>query len=125
MGQKLFINGNKGGINRKSGCTIRLIELQLSSFHVCIMHDFSCVNVSIRLFMHCWRPLQSAQWRLNSRAPRLFAQPFVQAQINENSKAPRHGPLWPVTGIISGKSTRTMKKSPDMMVVFIEAVSYM
>ena len=25
---------------------------------------------------------------------RLFAQPFVQVQIKENIKAPRHWPLW-------------------------------
>ena len=28
-----------------------------------------------------------------SQAPRLFAQPFVQAQIKENTTAPRHRPL--------------------------------
>ena len=27
-------------------------------------------------------------------ASRLFTQPFIQAQINENIKAPRHWPLW-------------------------------
>ena len=35
-----------------------------------------------------------ARWRLKSRAPRLFIQPFIQAQIKENFKAPRHWPLW-------------------------------
>ena len=35
-----------------------------------------------------------ARWRLKSPAPRMFAQPFVQAQIKENMKAPRHWPLW-------------------------------
>ena len=34
------------------------------------------------------------RWRLKSPAPRLFAQPFVQAQIKENIKALRHWPLW-------------------------------
>ena len=39
------------------------------------------------------------QWRHNQRVgvsnhQRLFAQPFVQAQIKENTKAPRHWPLW-------------------------------
>ena len=29
-----------------------------------------------------------------SAMSRLFAQPFVQAQIEENFKAPRHWPLW-------------------------------
>ena len=27
-------------------------------------------------------------------ALRLFIQPFIQAQIKENIKAPRHWPLW-------------------------------
>ena len=32
--------------------------------------------------------------RLKSPASRLFAQPFVHAQIKENIKAPRYWPLW-------------------------------
>ena len=39
-----------------------------------------------------------ARWRLKSSAYRLFAQPFDQAQIKENIKAPRYWTLW-------GKST--------------------
>ena len=31
---------------------------------------------------------------LQSPAPRLIAQPFVQAQITEATKAPHHWPLW-------------------------------
>ena len=34
------------------------------------------------------------RWRLKSQASRLFTQTLVQAQIKENSKAPRHWPLW-------------------------------
>ena len=34
------------------------------------------------------------KWHLKSPASRLFTQPFVQVQIKENIKAPRH---WPVT----------------------------
>ena len=34
------------------------------------------------------------RWRLKSPESRLFTQPFVQAQITENIKAPRHWPLW-------------------------------
>ena len=37
---------------------------------------------------------QRARWRLKSLASRLFTQAFVQAQIKENIKAPRHWPLW-------------------------------
>ena len=35
-----------------------------------------------------------AGWRFKLPAPRLFTQPFVQAQIKETLKAPRHWPLW-------------------------------
>ena len=31
--------------------------------------------------------------RLNSPASRVFTSPFIQAQIKENIKAPRHCPL--------------------------------
>ena len=31
-----------------------------------------------------------ARWRLKSPASRLFTQPFIQAQIKENIKVPRH-----------------------------------
>ena len=34
------------------------------------------------------------RWRLKSSASRLFTRTFVQAQIKENIKAPRHWPLW-------------------------------
>ena len=37
--------------------------------------------------------LKWARWRLKSPASRLFTQPFIQAQIKENIKAPRHLPL--------------------------------
>ena len=34
------------------------------------------------------------RWRFKSPASWLFTQPFIQAQINENIKAPRRWPLW-------------------------------
>ena len=34
------------------------------------------------------------RWRHKSPASRLFAQPFIQAKMKENIKAPRHWPLW-------------------------------
>ena len=37
---------------------------------------------------------QWARLRLKSPALRLFTQPFIQAQIKENIKAPCHWPLW-------------------------------
>ena len=33
-------------------------------------------------------------WYLKSPASRLFTQPFIEAQIKENIKAPIHWPLW-------------------------------
>ena len=39
------------------------------------------------------------QWHLKLPASRLFTQPFIQAQIKENIKAPRH---WPLRGEITG-----------------------
>ena len=40
---------------------------------------------------HCERI--RARWRLKSPASRLFTQPFIQAQVKENIKAPHHWPL--------------------------------
>ena len=34
------------------------------------------------------------RWRFKSTASPLFTQPFIQEQIKENIKAPRHWPLW-------------------------------
>ena len=36
----------------------------------------------------------SSNWRLKLPALRLYTQSFIQAQIKENIKAPRHWPLW-------------------------------
>ena len=41
-----------------------------------------------------WRHNEWALWSLQSPASRLFTQPFGQAQIKENIKAPPHWPLW-------------------------------
>ena len=40
-----------------------------------------------------------ARWRLKSPAWRLFTQPFIQAEIKENIKTPRH---WPLCGEFAG-----------------------
>ena len=41
-----------------------------------------------------------ARWRLKSPASRLFTQQFIQAQIKENIKSPRH---WPLCGELIGE----------------------
>ena len=38
-----------------------------------------------------------ARWRLKSPASPLFTQPFIQVQIKENTKAPRHWHLWGIS----------------------------
>ena len=35
-----------------------------------------------------------ARWRLKAQGSRLFTQRFIQAQVKENIKTPRHWPLW-------------------------------
>ena len=40
-----------------------------------------------------------ARWCIKSQASQLFTQPFVQVQIKENIKSPRH---WPLCGEITG-----------------------
>ena len=56
-----------------------------------------------------------ARWTLKSPVSRLFAQPFVQVQINEDIKTPLHWSLWgesigerwiPLTKGINGKCIR-------------------
>ena len=67
-----------------------------------------------------------ARWCLNSPASRKFAQPFVQAQIKENIKAPRHWPLWgEFTGhrwirLSKGQWTRKMFPFDDVIMVSIQ-----
>ena len=67
----------------------------------------------------------TSQWsprRLKSPAYRLFNQPFVQAHIKENVKAPHHRPLWggdpPTTGGFpdhKGPVTRKMFPFDDII----------
>ena len=59
------------------------------------------LRVQLRITQH-W--LRYIWWRLKSPASRLFTnrlftQPFIQAQIKENIKAPRH---WPLCGEFTG-----------------------
>ena len=54
-------------------------------------------------------------------APRLFTQPFVQAQIKENTKAPRHWPFmrgihrWPANSSHKGPAKRKMFPFDDVI----------
>ena len=79
---------------------------------------------------HCWTlfdwsnciwvffitvPSQRARWRLKSPASRLFTQPFVQTQIKETIKAPRH---WPFVWGIHRWSVNSPHKGPVMWKMF-------
>ena len=54
------------------------------------------VSLPIMIYNHFSITMTSwwVWWRFKSPPSRLFTQPFIQAQIKENIKAPRHWPLW-------------------------------
>ena len=54
-----------------------------------------CPRVETHITLTSWWP----RWRLKSPASRMFTQPFIQTQIKENIKAPRH---WPLCGEFTG-----------------------
>ena len=58
---------------------------------------------------------QWPRWRLKSPASRLFTQPFIQTQIKENFKAPRH---WTLCGEVTGTG-----EFPAQRVSYAENVS--
>ena len=45
-----------------------------------------------------------------SKASRLFTQPFIQTQIKENIKAPRH---WPLCGEFTGTGEFPTQRASD------------
>ena len=61
---------------------------------------------------------QWTQWRVKSPAPRLFTHFFIQAQIKENIKAPRH---WPLCGNlpVTGQVTRKMFPFDDVIMLSV------
>ena len=68
---------------------------------------------------------KTSEWarsRLKSPASLLFTQPFIQAQIKENFKAPRHWPLCgnsPETGEFPAQMASSAKKFPlDDVIMF-------
>ena len=64
----------------------------------------------------------NARWRLKSPASWLFTQPFIEAQIKENIKGPRHWPLWStVNSPHKGPLTRKMFLFDD--IIMIQAIT--
>ena len=91
-------------INVQNVCVSQLM-LFVTSCHCNYVHIFSCAGLwpyrvwnktyeSIRLLTPITVTSLWVRWRLKSPASRLFARPFVQAQIKENMKALRHWLLW-------------------------------
>ena len=76
-----------------------------SPWPACVLCDddrfdiLSYMSVWGRSFHIITMTSQWARLRLNSTAPRLFTQLFIQAEIKENIKAPRH---WPLCGEFTG-----------------------
>ena len=67
-----------------------IVAKVMTSLHEC---HFSSADTFLTV------TLKWARWRLKSPASPLFTQPFNQAQIKENIKAPRH---WPLCGDFTG-----------------------
>ena len=78
---------------RASNTSLISFEISIISRHL-VYSAWSFYNEIIIIVTSWW-----ARWRLKSPASRLFTQPFVQAQIKENIKAP---PLWPLYGEFTG-----------------------
>ena len=59
------------------------------------MNTINClIKYSLNSGIFHYNDVIWAQWRLESPASRIFTQPFIQAQIKENIKPPRHWSLW-------------------------------
>ena len=99
-----------------------------------ITNDSNSGNGSRRLFgrhQQCVINVTSlwARSRLKSPASRMVDQPFVQAQIKENIKDPRHGLFvrgihwWPVESPIKGPVTWKMFPFDDVIMASQEYLS--
>ena len=70
------------------------VDRCIGAFSVPMVNGLSPGRHDIIIVTSSW-----ALWRVIPPAPRLFTQPFVQVQSNENIKAPRH---WPWCGDFIG-----------------------
>ena len=92
----LYITLRPVGWNMRNGPTLATIPVPFC--HVSWHHPNSPFDKMSeiprgRIALH-WRHNQRDRWRLKSQAFQLLTQLFVQVQIKENIKAPRHWPLW-------------------------------
>ena len=80
----------------------------LALTHRCVLMNWAkmqwLIFCTVRHVKHCWSyhhysDVTMGRWRLESPASRLLTQPFIQGQMKENIKAPRH---WPLFGEFTG-----------------------
>ena len=62
--------------------------------NIIYIRDILLVLLDEMDYLHITMTSHWARWRLKSPASQLFTQAFIQAQMKENSKAPRRWPLW-------------------------------
>ena len=86
-------------------------------------------NTIVAVFLY--GTLRWARYRLKSPASRLFTQSFIQAQIKEHIKAPRHWPLCPrgikpgpVNSPHKGPVTRKMCPFDDVIMYTVHHLSH-
>ena len=91
-----------GNLTRILSCILKPSPVEVRQFSQFPSHRrsrmrsidiFCAIKQSIKQQLDITVTSSWARWRLKSPASRLFAQPFVQAQIKENIKCPRDWPL--------------------------------
>ena len=92
-------------LSEDMGSVSLYLESYLNIFHVVSAFQWYRVTViqnggwyltkyHAHLVMCHYSDVIMLRWRLKSPASPLFSQPFIQAQLKEYIKAPRHWPLW-------------------------------
>ena len=89
-----------------------------------IPHTCRDVLFDVQLAYH-YSDSKWARWRLKSPTYRLFAQPFVQAQIKESIKAPCHWPFWGESTDDKGPVTRKIFPFADVIMWTIFYTSWL
>ena len=88
-------------LNTKWGKNFSMFH-RLSQILIRFIGPFSLFSITNEISPFITAITLTSQWprgRLRSPASRLFTQPFIQAEIKENVKAPRH---WPLCGEFTG-----------------------
>ena len=79
-----------------------------------MLRHFTELSYQLSLKTRNPRTSKWARWRLRSPALRFFTQPFVRAQIKENTKAPRH---WPLCGEFTGEAQWRICASGEHVII--------